>query len=42
MNEVEHVSGAGLMYEIGRFLGSAFANGAWEYPMAGSGYALGA
>ncbi|MBC3934337.1 hypothetical protein H8K47_03075 [Undibacterium sp. CY7W] len=40
--EVNEVSGAGIMYDIGKFWGSAFRNGDWDYPMAGSGYALGA
>ena len=41
MDEVIEVNGAGIMYDIGHFFGSAFANGTWDYPMAG-GYALGA
>lgn len=42
MVEVEEVSGAGVVYEFFHFWGSAFRDGSWDYPTAGSGYALGA
>ncbi|MFZ6864133.1 hypothetical protein ACO0K7_15985 [Undibacterium sp. Ji67W] len=42
MAEVDSVSGAGFFYDLGNFWGGAFKNGSYEYPMAGSGYALGA